>query len=88
MTKKDKLLERFLALPNDFSFDELKSLLESMGFEIENKGKTSGSRVAFVHINFRRHILIHKPHPSKIINKIYLKQIKKYPPISTLVVFI
>jgi hypothetical protein len=76
MTKKDKLLERFLALPNDFSFDELKSLLESMGFEIENKGKTSGSRVAFVHINFRRHILIHKPHPSKIINKIYLKQIK------------
>ena len=51
MTKKDKLLERFLALPNDFTFDELKSLLESMGFEIENKGKTSGSRVAFVHIN-------------------------------------
>jgi hypothetical protein len=76
MTKKDKLLERFLALPNDFTFDELKSLLESMGFEIENKGKTSGSRVAFIHINFRRHILIHKPHPSKIINKIYLKQIK------------
>ena len=76
MTKKDKLLERFLALPNDFTFDELKSLLESMGFEIENKGKTSGSRVAFVHINYRKHILIHKPHPSKIINKIYLKQIK------------
>jgi hypothetical protein len=76
MTKKDKLLERFLALPNDFTFDELKSLLESMGFEVENKGKTSGSRVAFIHINFRRHILIHKPHPSKIINKIYLKQIK------------
>ncbi len=76
MTKKDKLLERFLALPNDFSFDELKSLLESMGFEIENKGNTAGSRFAFVHINFRRHILIHKPHPSKIINKIYLKQIK------------
>ena len=76
MTKKDKLLERFLALPNDFTFDELKSLLESMGFEIENKGKTSGSRVAFVHRNFSRHILIHKPHPSKIINKIILKQIK------------
>ena len=76
MTKKDKLLERFLALPNNFTFDELKSLLESMGFEIENKGKTSGSRVAFVHINFSKHILIHKPHPSKIINKIYLKQIK------------
>ncbi len=76
MTKKDKLLERFLALPNDFTFDELKSLLESMGFEIENKGKTSVSRVAFVHINYSKHNLIQKPHPSKIINKIYLKQIK------------
>jgi hypothetical protein len=76
MTKKDKLLERFLTFPNDFTFDELKTLLESMGFEVENKGKTSGSRVAFVHINFKKHILIHKPHPSKIINKIYLKQIK------------
>ena len=76
MTKKDKLLERSLAFPNDFTFDELKTLLESMGFEVENKGKTSGSRVAFIHINFKKHILIHKPHPSKIINKIYLKQIK------------
>jgi hypothetical protein len=76
MTKKDKLLERFLAFPNDFTFDELKTLLESMGFEVENKGKSSGSRVAFIHINFKKHILIHKPHPSKIINKIYLKQIK------------
>ncbi len=76
MTKKDKLLVRFLSIPKDFTFDELSTLLQNMGFEVENKGKTSGSRVAFIHINFKKHILIHKPHPSKIINKIYLKQIK------------
>ncbi len=75
MTKKDKLLERFLSIPKDFTFDELSSLLQSMGFEIENKGKTSGSRVAFVHVNFNKHILIHKPHPNKIMNRIYLKNI-------------
>ena len=46
-----------------------------MGFEIENKGKTSGSRVAFVHVNFNKHILIHKPHPGKIINSVYLRNI-------------
>lgn len=42
MTKKNKLLERFLSVPKDFTFDELKTLLQSMGFEVENKGKTSG----------------------------------------------
>jgi predicted RNA binding protein YcfA (HicA-like mRNA interferase family) len=75
MTKKEKLLERFLRIPKDFTFDELTTLLLSMGFEIENKGKTSGSRVAFVHVNFNKHILIHKPHPGKIINSVYLKNI-------------
>lgn len=75
MTKKDKLLLRFLSIPKDFTFDELSSLLQSMGFEIENKGKTSGSRVAFVHVSFNKHILIHKPHPNKIMNRIYLKNI-------------
>jgi hypothetical protein len=75
MTKKVKLLERFLSIPKDFTFDEHTTLLLSMGFEIENKGKTSGSRVAFVHVDFNKHILIHKPHPSRIINSVYLKNI-------------
>jgi hypothetical protein len=55
MTKKDKLLVRFLSIPRDFTFDELTTLLLSMGFEIENKGKTSGSRVAFVYVNFKKY---------------------------------
>jgi len=75
MTKKDKLLERFLSVHKDFTFDELKTLLQSMGFEVENKGKTSGSRVAFVHLIYNENILIHKPHPSKILNRVYLKKI-------------
>ena len=75
MTKKDKLLERFLSIPKDFTFDELKTLLRSLGYEEYNKGKTSGSRVAFVHLIYNENILIHKPHPGKILNRIYLKKI-------------
>jgi predicted RNA binding protein YcfA (HicA-like mRNA interferase family) len=75
MTKKDKLLERFLSIPKDFTFDELKTLLRSLGYLEDNKGKTSGSRVAFVHLIYNENILIHKPHPGKILNRIYLKKI-------------
>jgi predicted RNA binding protein YcfA (HicA-like mRNA interferase family) len=75
MTKKDKLLERFLSIPKDFTFDELKTLLRSLGYEEDNQGKTSGSRVAFVHLIYNENILIHKPHPGKILNRIYLKKI-------------
>ncbi len=48
MTKKDKLVKRFLQIPKDFTFEELISLLKHLGFEMNNKGKTSGSRVEFV----------------------------------------
>ena len=47
--------------PKDFTFDEMESLLLSLGFEISNKGKTSGSRVLFMLGDLT--IDIHKPHP-------------------------
>jgi hypothetical protein len=50
MTKKDKLLERFLSMPKDFSYQELKTLLNSLGYEESNLGKTSGSRVLFLNV--------------------------------------
>ena len=47
MSTKEKLIERFKRQPKDFTFDELKSMLYGLGFDISNKGKTSGSRVRF-----------------------------------------
>ena len=41
MTKKDKLLVRFLSIPQDFTYNELKTLLNSLGYEESNLGKTS-----------------------------------------------
>ena len=45
MGKKEKLIARLKSNPKDFTFDEMKSLLEALGFSMSNKGRTSGSRV-------------------------------------------
>ncbi len=50
MSKKEKLLERLKAKPKDFTYDELKTLLNYLGFNEYNKEKTSGSAVKFVDI--------------------------------------
>ena len=76
MSAKDKLIERFRQLPKDFTFDELKRLLAGYGFEMSNKGKTSGSRVRFQNNELKVIIDIHKPHTSGApINETALKGI-------------
>ncbi|MCL2327415.1 MAG: type II toxin-antitoxin system HicA family toxin [Bacteroidetes bacterium] len=62
MTTKDKLIERFKSQPKDFTFGELTKLLSGFGFEISNKGKTSGSRVRFINKEEKMIIDLHKPH--------------------------
>ena len=62
MSSKDKLIERFKKHPKDFSFNELVKLLSGFGFEISNKGKTSGSRVRFKNEKLKIIIDLHKPH--------------------------
>ena len=67
MSKKEKLLARLLQRPKDFSYSELKILLSSMGYGEFTKGKTSGSRVAFVNNKTNHIIRLHKPHPKNIL---------------------
>lgn len=45
MGTKEKLIQRFISQPKDFTWDELVRLFGIFGYEIGNKGKTSGSRV-------------------------------------------
>ena len=47
MGKKEKLIARLKSVPKDFTFDEMKNLLELLDFKMSNKGRTSGSRVQF-----------------------------------------
>lgn len=63
MGKKEKLIARLKSDPKDFTFDEMKNLLDLLGFELSNKGRTSGSRVRFK--NDSVSVYLHKPHPNK-----------------------
>jgi len=76
MTRKDKLITRFLALPSDFQYEELVSLLGYFEFREMKTGKTSGSRAKFIDNNGTV-ILLHKPHPSGIMKHYQLKQVKE-----------
>ncbi len=76
MGAKDKLRKRFLALPSDFTFDELDHLLTSIGYVKSNKGKTSGSRIIYKDVDGHP-IMIHRPHPGNIIKEYAMKQILK-----------
>ena len=64
MSKKDKLIERLLKKPKDFTFAEAETLLNYFDYVRSNKGKTSGSRVIFIKEGCHA-ILLHKPHPRK-----------------------
>lgn len=76
MSKKEKLLKRFTAVPpnSDLTYDELKALLESLGYQ---KIEGSGSRVKFFNEAIRDLILLHKPHPGNILNKATIRDVQK-----------
>jgi hypothetical protein len=76
MSKKEKLITRFLTLPSDFHYDEVVKLLGYYNFNEVKKGKTSGSRVKFVN-DEGVPIMLHKPHPTGIMKQYQLKQIKE-----------
>jgi predicted RNA binding protein YcfA (HicA-like mRNA interferase family) len=74
MSKREKLLKRLLSKPRDFTFNELVTLLSGLGYQLDNKGKTSGSAVSFVN-NQKHTMTIHKPHPGNILKPYQVKQI-------------
>jgi len=73
MSSKEKLIKRFMRQPKDFTWAELVRLFGIFGFEVDNKGKTSGSRALFKKDNEAH--TVHKPHPSSVLKKYVLKQI-------------
>ncbi len=76
MGTKDKLIERFKLQPNDFTWNELVRLFSILGYEIDNKGKTSGSRVIFH--KGQSTYTAHKPHPGSIVKRYVMKQVMDF----------
>ena len=76
MSRFDKLLKKFLAKPKNFTYDELTGLLRGLGYREIQKGKTSGSRVAFVHDETKHIIRLHKPHPQNVLKRYQLDYVE------------
>lgn len=75
MSKDDKLIKRLLSKPKDFTYNELRKLLTHLGYEESQSGKTSGSRVAFIHKDSKYIIRLHKPHPNNELKQYQIEQI-------------
>ncbi len=76
MSKTEKLLQRFLLQPKDFTYDELRRLLNSFGYGEAKTGKTAGSRTAFYNAKLDDMIKFHRPHSSQIMRRCYLNEIE------------
>lgn len=73
MGKKDKLINRLLKKPKDFSFDEMESLLSYFGYELKQGGSDSG--VKFIKSGSNEVINFHNPHPNGILKRYVLEQV-------------
>ena len=69
MSKLEKLLVKLGLKPKSFTYAELKTLLNKLGYEEKKMGKTSRSRVAFIHSKTNHIIRLHKPHPGNELKR-------------------
>ena len=75
MSKKEKQIARLLSKPKDFTLDELTTLLNAIGYKKDNKGKTQGSRVAFINPKTAGIIRLDKPHPGNVLKTYLVKYV-------------
>lgn len=75
MSKRDKIIQRLLTRPADFTFDEARTLLGGLNYKEDNRGRTSGSRVAFINMDTKHIIRLHKPHPSGELKKYQIDEL-------------
>ena len=71
----EKAINRLWAKPKDYTYNELSSLLLKLGYEEKNKGRSSGSRVAFFNPENKNMIRLHKPHPGNIVKGYIIEQV-------------
>lgn len=67
MSKHQKTVARLISKPKDFTWAELKSLMEGFGYELLTVG---GSGRDFLNPKTNKALFIHEPHPAKVL-KLY-----------------
>jgi len=78
MGKKDNLKARFLSMPKDFEQREMDALMSQCGCVRNNRGKTSGSAIQYVHQATQRVFAYHHPHPGNIIKPYIMKAAREF----------
>ena len=73
MGKKDAMTARLLSMPKDFEQREMDTLMGQCGCDKNNRGKTSGSAIQYVHRATQRVFTYHRPHPGNILKPYVLK---------------
>ena len=67
MSRAGKAIQRLLSSPKDFTWQELKTIMESFGYELKTG---DGSARKFIHPVSKVTLMLHEPHPSGIL-KVY-----------------
>jgi murein L,D-transpeptidase YafK len=75
MSKYEKLIAKLLNRRSTITYLEIAYLLEKLGYKETQKGKTSGSRVAFINKREQHIIRLHKPHPGNELKDYVKKEI-------------
>ena len=75
MTKQEKLKEKLLKTPKNFTYDEMVRFLSGFGYIKEERGRSSGSAVMFYNMELNDKIMFHKPHPGKELKRYLLEMI-------------
>lgn len=77
MSQLDKILIKIKNNPKSVTFDDMTYFLSALGYNKDNKGKTSGSRVFFIKESEyeKRIIMLHKPHPQKEMKAYAVRQV-------------
>jgi hypothetical protein len=73
MSKLQKAKNKLLNTNQVFTIRELDYLLKQLDYLEKVTGKTSGSRLAYIHPNTKHIIRLHKPHPGNELKK-YMRQ--------------
>ncbi len=68
MARIERLIERLLSRPTDFTWEELIKILAYFGYKELKKGKTGGSRRKFAD-DTKSIISLHEPHPRNILKR-------------------
>jgi hypothetical protein len=75
LSKLQKAVTRLLAKPQDFTWDELLSLMTSLGFQLRTSG---GSGRKFFDPATGALFFLHEPHPSKILKAYQVRAVIQF----------